>query len=790
MGKQVTISYPFVAFACKITTFRMKIGIALCFFAKINTFYPHIGSQDRGKKFDHRKKISIILTCPRFFVILPRKQLHKNQHQRKESMPDLTQYFPIVEPTLIFFIVLCIILLAPIIMGKLRIPHIIGMVLAGMLVGEYGLNILKRDDSFELFGKVGMFYIMFLAGLEMDLESMRKSKNKFMIFGLMTAVIPFAITYILSIWMMRYDQMTSLLLGCIMASNTLVAYPIIGRYGLQKHPAAALSVGSTMIALTLSLTVIAAIAGSHDGGGWTFWLLFLLKICVFVGFLIGFIPLASRWFLHRYSDAIMQFIFVLSLMFFSAALAELVGIEGILGAFLSGLILNRFIPRLSPLMNRIEFIGNALFIPYFLIGVGMLINVRVLFHGGGIIWVVLFMVFVGTFGKALAAYLSCIRFKMPLSSGHLMCGLTTAHAAGAIAMVMVGMRLETSPGHYLVDDNILNGVIIMILFTCVISSVITERAAKQIVLNDSSPSQDDQILDDEKILLPVKYPELADGLLNVAIMMRNPKLNRGLVALNIVYDDINRHENQERGRRLLERLVKDASAADVKMQTQVRIAANIANGIKHAFKEFDASEIIMGLHIHKDISPKFWGEFAQSLYNGLNRQIIFVRLRQPLNTLRCINVAIPSRAEFEAGFTRWLERLLRLAGNLDCRIIFHARNECNEIVRDYLQRRHPNVRGEFMSMEHWNELPHLASSIQDDNIMVFITSRKGNISYKTAFEKLPIEIENYYSGKNLMIVFPDQYGDRMDSMTFAEPQHQEEKSAYQSIADWIKKLKV
>ena len=356
-------------------------------------------------------------------------------------------------------------------------------------------------------------------------------------------------------------------------------------------------------------------------------------------------------------------------------------------------------------------------------------------------------------------------------------------------MVMVGMKLEVSPGHYLVDDTILNGVVIMILFTCIISSIITERSAKRLVLQGGAIQHDNDAQDDEKILLPVKYPELAEGLLNVAIMMRNPKLSRGLVALNIVYDDINRHENQERGRRLLNDLVRQASASDVRMQTQVRVAANIANGIKHAFKEFDASEIIMGLHIHKEISPKFWGEFAQSLYNGLNRQIIFVRLKQPLNTLRCIKVAVPSRAEFEAGFTRWLGRLARLAGNLDCRILFYARKDCNDMISDFIRNRHPSVRAEYETMEHWNELPHLASRMNDDHLMVFITSRKGNISYKTAFEKLPKEIEQFYAGKSLMIVFPDQFGDRTDAMTFAEPQHQEEKSAYQAIIDWIKPKK-
>ena len=702
-------------------------------------------------------------------------------------MSHLSAYFPVTDPTLVFFVVLCIILFAPIIMGKLRIPHIIGMVLAGVLVGQYGLNILVRDDSFELFGKVGMYYIMFLAGLEMDMEGLKKDSSQFFIFGILTALIPMAITYPVATICLNYSPAASLLLSCIMASNTLIAYPIAVRYGLQRHRSVALSVGSTMLALFIALMVLASVTASFDADThWWFWPMFFFKVAAFCAGMILIIPRITRKFLRRYSDAVMQFIFIMAELFLSAALSEAVGLEGIFGAFLAGLILNRYIPRLSSLMNRIEFTGNAIFIPYFLIGVGMLINLRLLFHGGAIVWIAAAMVAVGMIGKALAAYAACIGFKMPLSSGHMMFGLTSAHAAGGIAMVMVGMRLEVSPGHPMVDDDMLNGVIIMILFTCIISTLVTERSARQLVIADKAQDIKQTETDDEKILLPVKYPDVAKGLVSMAIMMRNAKLNRGLVALNVVYDDKHRSANQKEGRALLDNLVKVASASDVKMQTQVRVAANIANGIKYAFKEFDASEIIMGMHIHKDISPKFWGEFAQSLYNGLNRQIIFVRLKQPLNTLRSIQVAVPSRAEFEPGFYRWVERLGRLAGNLECRMVFHGRNEQMELIRNYLRHKHPSVRADYQLMMHWNELPRLAATINDDHLFVVVTSRKGGLSYKTALERLPDEIEKHFSGRSLMLIYPDQYGER-EAMTFAESQHQEELSAYQELRGWLRR---
>ena len=695
--------------------------------------------------------------------------------------------FPITDPTLIFFVVLLIVLLAPIIMGKLRIPHIIGMVIAGVLIGQYGFNILARDNSFELFGKVGLYYIMFLAALEMDMDGLRKNWERMAIFGVLTFAIPFFATLWMGRALLHYTPIAALLLSCIMSSNTLISYPIVSRYGLQRKPSVLLSVGATMISLFISLVVLATIVASNLGnGGVLFWIGFAAKFAAFCAGLILAVPRMTRWFLRRYSDAVMQFIFVLVQMFFCAALSEAIGLEGIFGAFFSGLILNRYIPHLSPLMNRLEFTGNAIFIPYFLIGVGMLINVRLLFEGGEILWVVTLIAFFGTFGKAAAAFIASRFFSLPHSSGRMMFGLTSAHAAGAIAMVMVGMNLVDKNGAALVNDNMLNGVIIMILVTCIISTIVTESAAQQIILRDQDlPREDIPGDEDEKILVPVKYPEYANRLVSLATMMRNPKLGQPLVGLSIVYDDEDMAKNQEKGRRLLDQITKFAAASDVPMQTQVRVAANIANGIKHAFKEFRATEIIIGMHMHMDVSNKFWGEFHQSLFNGLNQQIIMAQLMQPLSTLRKITVAVPSRAQFEPGFYRWLERIARTASNLDCRINFHGRADTIELVRKFVTNRHQELRAEFSNMEHWISFQDLAATVHDDHLFVIVTARKGTVSYKNAQERLPEEISRYFKGKNYMIIFPDQHGDAMDELTFAQSQHTEQSSLYEEIHNWI-----
>ena len=689
---------------------------------------------------------------------------------------------------MVFFTVLIIILFAPIVMSKLRIPHIIGMVLAGVIIGPHGFNILERDASFELFGRVGILYIMFLAGLEMDLQGLKSDVKRVSIFSIASFLIPFIMMYIAGIYFLGYSSLASVILSSVMAANTLISYPIVARFGLQKHATTTISVGASMISLLLALIVVTAVEGGILGGTnvW-FWLMFVAKFVLYCLAIYYIIRRVTRWFLRSYSDSVMQYIFVLGMMFFSAATSEAIGIDGIFGAFYSGLMLNRFIPHVSPLMNRIEFIGNAIFIPYFLIGVGMLINLGLLFEPSsgstavGIIPTVITIVIVGTIGKAIAAYASCFAFRLPWQDGHLMFGLTSAHAAGGIAIVMIGMSLN------IMGDDMLNGVVIMILFTCIISTLVTDYASRRIVITDGLRERQNNESDDEKMLIPVKYPETCNTLVNIAVLMRNRSLNRGLVALNVVYDDEDAERNQQKGHQLLEGVVSRAADSDIRVQTQVRLATNIANGIKHAFKEFDCSEIIMGAHIHDNSRRAFWGDFAQSVFNGLSRQIIIARCTQPISTLRAIRVAVPSRAEFEPGFYRWLERLSRMAQNVGCRIIFHGRVDSLNLIDLYISHRHPGIRAEYVSMPKWKGLIELMENTLPDEMLVIVTARQGTVSYKAALANLPEEMTEHYKGTNYMILFPDQFGPAPDTMTFAEAQHTEQLSAYHEFIIWWRK---
>ena len=699
-------------------------------------------------------------------------------------------YFPITDPTWIFFLVLMIILFAPILLGRLRIPHIIGMILAGVIIGKYGFNILERDSSFELFGKVGIYYIMFLAGLEMDLEDLKKNWNKAFLFGVLTFTVPFAVGMWVGVDYLGFSVPASMLLSCIFASHTLVAYPIVGRYGVSRNMAVSISIGGTMFALTVSLFILAGISsmykGELDSSSWIFFGLKCVGYCVAVIFVF---PRFARWFFRTYEDNVMQYIFVLSLVFLSAALAELAGLEGIFGAFLAGLVLNRLIPHVSPLMNRTEFVGNALFIPYFLIGVGMLINVGALFNGGDTLKVVGVMLVVATATKWLAAWLTQKICRMGVVARQIMFGLSNAHAAGALAMVMVGTQIEVSPGHFLMGEDMLNGVVIMILFSCIVSSMVTEHAARRMALMEEDDKEIAKKKEEERMLVAIANPETVEPLVNMALMMRDPKSKQDLlgVSVEVEYDEIKKQQKLTQRRKNLEDAVRIAAAVDVPMKTHCRLSTNVVSGLLHTISETNASELVLGLHRKHGLLDSFLGNFTQSLLKGTYRQLMIVKCLIPVNVLRRMVVAVPPKAEYEAGFYKWVERLARIGMQLGCRVHFWGHPDTLSRIEGYINKFHKGVRAEFSELDDWDDLLLLTGQVTYDHLLVIVSARKGTISYQTSFEHLPDQIMKYFSNNSLMLIYPDQYGDPQDIVSFSSPRGNTENRIYENVARWFYK---
>jgi Kef-type K+ transport system membrane component KefB len=393
---------------------------------------------------------------------------------------------PITNPILKFLLILIIILFTSIVLNKVKIPHILGLIIAGAIVGPNGLNLLLRDSGIILSGTAGLLYIMFLAGLEIDLAEFKKNRSKSLFFGMLTFLVPMILGTLSSLYILKLSVPSSILVASMYASHTLIAYPILSKLGVNKIKAVNITIGGTVITDTLALLVLAIIVGVVTGEVNTaFWIKLSVSIIAFILLILFVFPIITKWFLNRYEDAISQYIFVLSMVFLGAFLAESAGIEGIIGAFLTGLAINRLIPNGSGLMKRVDFVGQAVFIPFFLISVGMLVDYKSFLIDIHTIEVAAVMTIIATVSKFIAAWITQKSLKFSVDERRIIFGLSNAQAAATLAAVLVGYNTitgQTSNGEpiRLLNESILNGTIVMILITCTIATFSAQKGGKNI----------------------------------------------------------------------------------------------------------------------------------------------------------------------------------------------------------------------------------------------------------------------------------------------------------------------
>ena len=610
-----------------------------------------------------------------------------------------------------------------------------------------------------------------------------------MVLGLLAFVIPMALGFITNMTVLKYGFITSVLLASMYASHTLVAYPIVIRYGVSRHRSVSIAVGGTAVTDTLTLLVLAVIGGLFKGeSSEMFWLWLVVKV-IFLGFLIiFFFPRIGRWFFRKYDDNVMQFIFVLAMVFLGAGLMEFVGMEGILGAFLAGLVLNRLIPHVSPLMNHLEFVGNALFIPYFLIGVGMLIDIKILFGHGDALKVAVVMTTVALASKWIASWLTQKIYKMKAIERELMFGLSNAQAAATLAAVLVGYNIILPDGERLLNEDVLNGTIVLILFTCIISSFATERAARKLAMHEAQlDTENSKKETPEKILIPVANPDTIDDLINLSLLIRDSKQKNNLLALNVINDNSSSERLELCGKRNLERAAMIAASADVPLSQVSRYDLNIASGIIHTAKEYEVTDVVIGLHRKVNIVDSFFGNLADSLLKGLHREVMIAKFLMPVNTLRRIIIAVPPKAEYEAGFQKWVEHFCRMANILGCRAHFFANEQTLGYLQQLVKKKYGLTMTDFSRLDDWGDLLLLTGQVNYDHLLVIVSARRGSISYDPAFEKLPAQLGKYFSNNSLIILYPDQLGEPQEAISFSNPRGSNESQHYEKVGKWFYK---
>ena len=672
----------------------------------------------------------------------------------------ISHELPLTDPVLKFLLILVIILSAPLLLNKLKIPHLLGLIIAGAIIGPNGLNLVLRDSSIILSGTAGLLYIIFLAGLEIDMGDFKKNSGRSFVFGMYTFLIPMALGIVAGLYVLHFSMETSILLASMFASHTLIAYPIISKLGITKDKSVTITVGGTMITDMLALLVLTVIVGMATGViGEHFWTRLSISIVIFVLFVVIAFPIAGRWFFKHVQDSISQYIFVLVMVFLGAYLAELAGIESIIGSFLAGLSLNRLIPRSSPLMHRVEFIGNSIFIPFFLIGVGMLIDYRAFFTSFDTIKVGIVMIIVATIAKYAAAWLTQKTFRMSVDQRRIIFGLSNAQAAATLAAVMVGYNVilgQTPEGEpiRLLNESVLNGTILMILVTCTMASFSAQRGAHNLAATASSET-DETGDHKERVLIPLSNEDTAEELVNLSLATKSKKNTHHLYALNILDNKVSGDDQQlKKSRRLLENAALTAAATDTHLQELQRYDLNVTNAILSVILEHRITDLVLGLHKEKGIPSSFLGRITEGILDYSDVTTLIYKPAQPLSTMKRHLVVIPVQAEKEAGFPQWVARVWNVIQNTGAKAIFYGSSDTLGRLKTLLGKRGGEM--EFTEFSDWEDFLIVFRDVHKDDNLWIVMSRHNGISFNPSMNRIPGYLNKYFQQNSFILVYPLQ----------------------------------
>ncbi len=663
---------------------------------------------------------------------------------------------PLGNPVLIFSLILFIILLSPILLKRLNIPGIIGLIIAGVVIGPHGFNILEKNSAIELFSTIGLLYIMFIAGLELDMNEFKSNRNKSLLFGFFTFIIPLGVGFPVCYYLLGFDFNASFLTASMFATHTLVAYPIVSKLGVSKNQAVAVAVGGTILTDTAVLIILAVIMSNSEGNlNQAFWIRLGVSLAIFSAIMFFVIPRIAKWFFRKLeSEKHSHYIFVLAVVFFAAFLAEVAGVEPIIGAFVAGLALNKLIPHSSALMNRIEFIGNSLFIPFFLISVGMLVDVSVIFNGPTALFVAGMLTAVALIGKWLAALFTQLVFKYTKSQRQLIFGLSSSHAAATLAIILVGFKAG------IIDETVLNGTIILILITCVVASFVTEKAAKKIVIESENDTTDLVKAHggmSEHILLPIANITKLEKLLELAIFIKDKKSASPISILSVVSNNNEAEVNILRTRNKLEEFVRQASASETKVNVITTIDHNAASGISRISREIMADIIVLGWPQRAGFIDKLFGEKVDNILGNTDKTTFICHLQKPLVLHKKIVIAAPPLTEHENGFGVWISKMAKLSQELSIPLEFH----CNEATEKALEKLFKETKltalFKIKPFDAWDDFLVLSRNVKEEDLVVLVSARKGATSYMSVLDNLPAKIEKHFERNSRFVIYPQQY---------------------------------
>ncbi|MGE8422546.1 MAG: cation:proton antiporter, partial [Sphingobacterium siyangense] len=590
--------------------------------------------------------------------------------------------------------------------------------------------------------------------LELDMNEFKKTKNKSLLFGFLTFIVPISIGYPVCHFLLGYGVLPSLLISSMFATHTLVSYPIVNSYGISKMEAVAITIGGTILTDTAVLIILAVITGVSQGNiGNEFWITLTISFAIFLFIMFGVIPRIAKWFFERLgSEKTSNYIFVLSVVFFAAFLAEIAGLEPIIGAFVAGLALNKLIPHSSALMNRIEFIGNAIFIPFFLISVGMIVDVSVILKGPQALIIAGTLTVVAIVGKYVAAWLTQLVFKYSRGQRNLIFGLSSAHAAATLAVIMVGHK------NGIIDENVLNGTILLILVTCIVATVVTGNASRKVVMDGEQDEEHTDVVKekDENILISIANMDNMEPILDFSTYIKSKKCSYPVNIVSVVKDNEQAQLNMSKARKNLDNMVRYASGSETNVNISATIDLNIASGVARSAKEVSANCIVLGWPSAANFMDKFVGEKTESILNRTSANVMLCHFKKPFISNKSIVVFAPPMCEAEFGFEYWLEKVVKLAQELSVPVTFVVDERSAAAIKEHLVELKNSVPVTFEYYDAWDNLQGLKAFKEEDAMFIFVSARNGEVSYRDSLDGVAKKLDRIYANENLVLVFPSR----------------------------------
>jgi Kef-type K+ transport system membrane component KefB/nucleotide-binding universal stress UspA family protein len=551
----------------------------------------------------------------------------------------------------------------------------VGLLIAGVVLGQNGLKLLDSDsDTIKLLSEIGKLYLMFVAGLEIDLEQFRKTKNRSIGFGSLTFLVPLIAGVIVG-RIFNFSWNSSFLIGSLLASHTLLAYPIVSRLGVVGNEAVTVTIGATIFTDTGALLVLAICVGIHGGEFSALSLATLLGgLAIYSAVVLFGFDWAGKEFFKRSGDEESnQFLFILLALFLASVGAQVIGVEKIVGAFLAGLAVNDVLGR-SPVKEKIEFIGSVLFIPCFFVDMGLLIDIPAFIKTLSSIWLTVAIVVALIGSKFLAAFLAKLLYRYNTAELLTMWSLSLPQVAATLAATLVAYKTLNPAGERLISEGVLNSVIVLMLVTAILGPVITARVATSLQVSQTDVETDrlstwwdpeEEILGQTDnlftVVVPIYNPQTQRDLIEMAALLARHEHGQ-IVPLAITKAHVNMDAPElitalEKSKQRLQLAREISQEFEVQVSPAIRIDDDIPLGISRTSREQDASLVIMGWSPTRGLRARLFGSVIDSVFWSSHCPVAVTRLLTSPTQIKRILVPVGDLTRQTIGAVRFAQIL-------------------------------------------------------------------------------------------------------------------------------------